>query len=73
MPLPVSLRTIAGEIDAGSDEMTFYISCKTGETVMLLSDPDVAGIDEDEHAADVARVERSDEFVALPRRIGNGA
>lgn len=65
MPLPVSLKDVAGQMDGFPDEWALYIDRKTGEIVPI---PDeTSGLrDEEEAQEDIARVEGSEDFVALP-------
>ena len=64
MPIPVSLKAVADEIDGCPQNWALYISRTTGEIVAI---PDEDGdLDRDDFAADVEKVESSDDFVLLP-------
>lgn len=75
--MPAKLRDIAGEIEAGTDELQFYIHRVTGETVLVEDDavealregqtPELMNIGE-EGLEDCRRVaEDKTSFIPLPR------
>ena len=64
MPIPVSLKAVADEIDSCPQEWTAYINRVTGEMIAIPSEQGEADIEE--LAADIERVESSGDFLALP-------
>ena len=64
MPLPVSLKDVADQIDACPQEWCASIDRKTGEIVTFPSE-DSWG-DKEDFADDIARVESSQDFIPLP-------
>lgn len=71
MPLPVSLKSVADEMDACPSEWALFINRKTGELVSIPNEPDWSEDEptrdwEQEQQADIERVQGSDDFIALP-------
>ncbi len=67
MSLPLSLRALADQYDGIPNEMTVYVNRATGEILWLADDDSGYACDEDEE--DRARVEGSDDFVAMPDKF----
>jgi Uncharacterised protein family (UPF0158) len=66
MPIPVSLKAVADEIDSCPQEWAAYINRATGEMIAIPSEE--GDLDCDDFAADVEKVESSDDFVLLPNQ-----
>jgi hypothetical protein len=74
---PVKLSEVAGNIDAQSDEMAFYIHRSTGEILLVENDvlaaihkgrTPYAMIGSEEMIEDARRVAASKDFIALPHQ-----
>jgi hypothetical protein len=68
MAAVVSLKEVAGEVDACPQEAEAYLNIKTGETWISLGDYDDFGDEEEEETQDpkLAEIEGSEDWIALP-------